>query len=467
MHAHNRPLSFFSRSLLVLALAVSATAIAAELRAAAFSSSETETSSSEARRATASANGSAKRTMPTYRWNLADSELPLISLPEQINGGLDLSLTYSLDQFEFPLFQSLYYNQRAGKYILMVIPKDGGSGQANNAGELPTRRAEFIDLEPVNGRGQFEVNGKPGLRLTDKGSIKLLSTSDGTIYTFALLRDGELHCSQIRDRAGVVLDLKYTDDSSIETIADALGRSVRFGYTDHYVSAITQTWIVDSAKLRKTWAIADEVRFAHKPAASAVPIGVEAGKHIPSNATKPIYTRAMSDSDAALAALFGGTGAIAAANGFEPAGLGNHYPLYRGDLTGDDGQILRGHLSFAMHLYGSADGTSETEVYVPAGFTSHSNEPTPTDAVVTFYYPRLGNLSNVTLAVFHVANFQLIPEAGRVRIGNIGGRGGSASSYRHSHLEFYRGDTGLPTLAAREQLRIDPACVFTTTAETN
>jgi hypothetical protein len=114
-----------------------------------------------------------------------------------------------------------------------------------------------------------------------------------------------------------------------------------------------------------------------------------------------------------------------------------------------------------MHLYGSADGTGETEVYVPAGFTSHSNEPSPSDAVVTFYYPRLGNFSNVTLAVFHVANFQLIPAAGRVRIGNIGGRGGSASSYRHSHLEFYRGDTGLPTLAAREHLRIDPARVFT------
>lgn len=465
MHAHNRPLSFFSRSLLIIALAVSAIAIAAELRPAAFSSSETETASSEARRATASANGSAKRTMPGYRWNLADSGLPLISLPEHIDGGLDLSLTYSLDQFEFPLFQSLYYNQRAGKYILMVIPKDGGSGQANNARELPARRAEFVDLEPVSGRAQFE--GKPGLRLIDKGSIKLLSTSDGTLYTFATLRDGELHCSQIRDRNGVVLDLKYTNDSSIETIADALGRSVRFGYTDHYVSAITQTWIVDSAKLRKTWAIAAEVRFAHRPAAYAGPIGAGAGKHIPSNATKPTYTRAMAESDAALAALFGGTGAIAAANSFEPAGLGDHYPLYRGDLTGDDGQILRGHLSFAMHLYGSADGTGETEVYVPAGFTSHSNEPTPTDAVVTFYYPRLGNLSNVTLAVFHVANFQLLPEAGRVRIGNIGGRGGSASSYRHSHLEFYRGDTGLPTLAAREQLRIDPATVFTTTAKTN
>jgi len=48
----------------------------------------------------------------------------------------------------------------------------------------------------------------------------------------------------------------------------------------------------------------------------------------------------------------------------------------------------------------------------------------------------------------------------RVRIGSIGGPGGSAASYRHSHLEFYHGNTGLPPLAARVQLRIDPANIF-------
>jgi hypothetical protein len=117
-----------------------------------------------------------------------------------------------------------------------------------------------------------------------------------------------------------------------------------------------------------------------------------------------------------------------------------------------------------MHLYGSADGTGETEVFIPAGFTSHSNEPSPTDAVVTFYYPRLGNLTSVTLAVFHVANFHLSNEGERVRIGNIGGRGGSAATYRHSHLEFYRGDTGLPPMSCRVQLRIDPATIFASTS---
>lgn len=298
------------------------------------------------------------------------------------------------------------------------------------------------------------------MRLTDKGAFKTLSTSDGTVYTFVPLADGELHCSQIKDPNGVVINLQYTDDSSIQTIADGSGRNVSFSYTNDYVSSITQTWRAKSAKLRKTWAINDEVRFAHRPAASAGPSEAESAKHIPSNAIKPTYTEAMSVSDSELAAIFGGPGAIAAANGFEPAGLANQYPLYRGDLIDDDGKILRGHLSFAMHLYGSKDGTGETEVYVPLGFTAHSNEPSPADAVVTFYYPRLGNLTDVTLAVFHIANFQISDEGSRVRIGNIGGRGGSVASYRHSHLEFYRGDTGLPPLSLRLLLRIDPATVF-------
>ena len=82
------------------------------------------------------------------------------------------------------------------------------------------------------------------------------------------------------------------------------------------------------------------------------------------------------------------------------------------------------------------------------------------DAAVLFYYPRLGDLTDVTLAVFHVKDFQLSYEGERVRIGNIGGRGGSAGSYKHSHLEFYRGHRGLPSASARVALRIDPATVF-------
>ena len=69
-------------------------------------------------------------------------------------------------------------------------------------------------------------------------------------------------------------------------------------------------------------------------------------KRIPTNALTSTYTKAMLDSDLKLANIFGGPNAVAAASGFEPVGLASQYPLYRGDVIGDDGQLHRGHLSF-------------------------------------------------------------------------------------------------------------------------
>jgi hypothetical protein len=181
---------------------------------------------------------------------------------------------------------------------------------------------------------------------------------------------------------------------------------------------------------------------------------------MPRNAVISAYTTEMAATDRLLAKVFGGPGAVAAANSFEPSGLSNQYPYYRGDILGDNGFILSGHLSHAMHLYGSFDGRGKTSIYVPAGFTSHSGSPTPTDAAVTFFYPRLGNFSNVTMAVFHIADFAISREGERVRIGTVGGRGGSYAFYKHSHIEFYRGNTGLPSASARQRLRIDPVAVF-------
>ncbi|HKO45593.1 MAG TPA: hypothetical protein VJU84_20120 [Pyrinomonadaceae bacterium] len=380
----------------------------------------------------------------TYRWNLHDDSLPLISLPDRIGEGVDLSLTYSMDQYQFPLFQSLYHNQQLAKYILLVIPKQS------------LRRVEFINMSS-KGKGQF-VADNSNLRLTDKGFAKQISTGDGTVYTFTPVGDGEFHCSRIESQGGVRINLKYTNKGSIETIADAAGRTINFGYTEEFLSSITQSWGVGPVRVRQTWAIAVDAAVLTR--AKLADTRVVSAKIVPTNAIKPIYTAMMSASDLTLARMFGGPGAVAAANGFEPMGLGSQYPFYRGDLIGDDGIIRRGHLSYAMHLYGSPNGRGDTAIYVPAGYVSHSSQPTPTDAAVTFYYPRLGNITNVTLAVFHVANFQLSEENGRVRIGSIGGPGGSVASYKHAHLEFYRGDTGLPPASHRARLRINPSAVF-------
>ena len=179
-------------------------------------------------------------------------------------------------------------------------------------------------------------------------------------------------------------------------------------------------------------------------------------------------TAEQSRNDRYIASIFGGPGAIAAANGFEPPLNGLKY-RYRGDSTMDNGKISPGHLSsYAMHLYGSEDGTKGTALYIPAGYSratvANRQTPSPNDAVVTFFYPRLGNQRNVTLALMHVKNFKPVVEGNRVRIGEIGGKGGdSGGSYVHAHIEMYRGDVGLPPPRQRERLRIPhfPA-VFTT-----
>jgi hypothetical protein len=391
---------------------------------------------------------SANEPLSNFRWNLSEEDLPLINLPDHVKGNLDFAFTYSMGQFQFPLFQSLYFNQQAGKYILMVIPTRG-------------RRAQFIDLDSGKLPGNFEAKDGTGLFLTDDGKDKLLSASDGTVYRFAPFDDGELHCIQITDREGLVIKLKYTNESFLDTVTDAFGRTIQFSYTNDAVSALTQTWVATNARFTRTWDV-DDVPVV-RPTTNYTSARPSESKHIPVNAIVKTYTSEMAQSDSLLASIFGGPGAVAAANGFEPRSLQSLYPLYRGDLISDDGKILRGHLSFAMHLYGSEDGTRETALYVPVGFVSNSSEPTPTDAAISFYYPKLGNLLDVTLVVFHVANFHLSYENGRVRIGNIGGPGGSIGSYKHSHIEFYRGDTGLPSSSMRAKLRIDPITVFSRT----
>jgi hypothetical protein len=129
-------------------------------------------------------------------------------------------------------------------------------------------------------------------------------------------------------------------------------------------------------------------------------------------------------------------------------------------MNSPNGHMRQGHLSAAMHLYGSPDGTADSPIYIPLGFTSHGVEPTPVDAAVTFYYPQLGELKDITIAVFHVRNFGLSQEGNRVRIGDIGGPGGSSPEYKHAHIEFYQGNTGLPTTARRQALRIPPNNIF-------
>lgn len=383
----------------------------------------------------------------TYNWNLSERQRPLLDLPDQLTANLELSLSYPMVRFAFPLFQSLYFNKRSDEYMLMVVPKVG-------------RRAGLISLRRT-GQANTYNDRTTGFLLVDQNDVKIIRSSDGIEYTFARFGDGEFRCSRVRDGHSPALTLAYANDNLLQGIVETGGRTIRLNYQSSLFASITQTWNVNSTLLSRTWKISENQLSAQRAHADySLPKLLRMAKPVPRNATTPNYTCEMAESDRTLARIFGDPGAVAAANGFEPEALASEYPLYRGDVVADDGRRLRGHLSFAMHLYGSADGSGGSAVYVPAGFMSHSVGPTPTDAAVTFYYPRLGKLTNITLVVFHVANFGIRYEGGRVRIGNIGGPGGSSAPYKHSHIEFYRGNTGLPASAARPNLRIDPVSVF-------
>lgn len=423
----------------------------------------------------------ASNALAGYDWNLSQTQRPLLNLPDRLDAGFDLSLASPtlgpISRLRFPLFQSLEFDDRSNKYILLLSQKTGRPRQA-------------VEFKEAGTPGTYVSSHSSYLTLHDNRGVKTIRTSDNTEYTFIRFNDGGVRCIRIKSVEGTIITIVYSKDNLIHGIVDSTGRTIRFDYADHRVGSVTQTWTAASGPVSRTWSVGgdrSQVKLAHasrtrvtaaSPVAYARPL-----KPMPNNAVTPDYTAGMTRSDKELAEIFGGPGAVAAANGFEPDGLAEQYPLYRGDLTAFDGRLIRGHLSYAMHLYGNSEGTGESALYVPAGFTSHSSEPTPTDAAVTFFYPRLGNLTNVTLAVFHVANFALergiergtgvspvnrapkndrtpTSDHARIRIGSIGGRGGSAAIYKHSHIEFYRGDVGLPPASAREHLRVDPATVF-------
>lgn len=390
-----------------------------------------------------------------FKWNVSDKELPLLGLPNsQLSSGLDRLLSYPLAQLNFPIFQALSYDEEHAHYLLPSISSE-------------SQGVHFIEFAMSEIRNTYTSVDDANIQLIDNDNLKVVRTGDGARYLFVRYPDGEFRCASIKEPNGASLNLLYTANGLLlHGVVDSAGRTITFNYTSDGIKSLTQTWMANSEGLTRTWMVGEQPESAfNSDAKYSHAFSSLFTKALPSNAIVRQYTAAMAASDKALAAIFGGLNAVAGANGFEPAGLAAAYPFYRGDIVGDDGIERRGHLSYAMHLYGSPDGTGDSPLYVPQGFTQHSNEPSPTDAAVIFYYPRLGNLTDVTLAVFHVADFQLTNEGDRVRIGRLGGPGGSSASYKHSHIEFYRGNTGLPPVAARPGLRIDPTTIFSVTGD--
>ena len=364
---------------------------------------------------------------------------------EAKNEGLDHLLSYPVAQFRLPVFSSLDFRKEGDRYILTAIG--------------PAKRRHVFEFRLLSGNRYVSTDGK-NLQIIDNDTLKTICAADGLRYLFVRYGDGKFRCASIHESDGSTLNLLYSvTDYSLRAVIDSAGRRVAVEPDRKTIEP--QALSSASEESSRTGSVRiSAITSGRSSFCLKQPITGPIAKLVPDNALNPKYTPGMATSDKILAQIFGGPGAVAAGNGFEPVRLGSSYPLYRGDVIGSDGVLRQGHLSRAIHLYGNADGTADSPIYVPAGFTWHSDKPSSSDAVVLFYYPQLGNLSDVTVAVFHVANFQITSVGNRFRIGNIGGPGGTSASYKHSHIEFYRGRTNLPAVEKRASLRLRPATIF-------
>jgi hypothetical protein len=304
-------------------------------------------------------------------WNLKDRELPLLGLENtRLTPGFDQSLTYPLDQLGFPIFQALNHDDERGRYLVPSIDRSASG-------------VHFIEFAPTETRNTYVSTDDRNIKLIDNDNLKTLRTSDGTKYIFVRYPDGEFRCASIKDPSGAFISLLYTANGlMLHGVVDSFGRTITFNYGRNGIESVTQTWMANSEGLTKTWAVGEQLLSLVGSAAKYSHL--VSAKALPSNAIVREYSAAMAAADQTLARIFGGPNAVAGGNGFEPAGLAVAYPFYRGDIIGDDGKERRGHLSHAMHLYGSSDGTGDSPLFIPAGFTLHSGQPSPTDAAMIF-----------------------------------------------------------------------------------
>lgn len=170
--------------------------------------------------------------------------------------------------------------------------------------------------------------------------------------------------------------------------------------------------------------------------------------------------------DKKFGSTFGGRGAIGRTSyddngrysGYDPAAQARVAGNPRSEFSNPLFDIE--HLYYFPHLSGNQAGTENTDIYVPRNYVGSPTGPTKGDAVTTFYYKKFFGMKKVTLAVFHVDDFGLQREGGRVRIGATGGPGGESSAFRpgspnkHSHFELWKGHGYRPPGPGRDAARI-------------
>ena len=160
-----------------------------------------------------------------YKWNIADKQMPLLGLPDaHLSPGLDQSLTYPLDQFSFPIFQALGYDDEQGKYLLPSISSE-------------TKGVHFIEFASTEIKDTYISTDGTNIKLIDNDNLKTVRTSNGTKYMFVRYPDGEFRCASIKESNGDYLSLIYRANGlTLHGIIDSSGRTIAFNYTSEGIS---------------------------------------------------------------------------------------------------------------------------------------------------------------------------------------------------------------------------------------
>jgi RHS repeat-associated protein len=175
--------------------------------------------------------------------------IPILGLPGR--AGLDLGLTltynslvwtrqdagikYNADRgfpgpgfrLGFPTIQQRYYNSQVGVWAYMMVTPSGGR----------------VELRQVGASNIYESQDSSYTEMTDYGNATaLVRTADGTRLSFVTY-NGEMRCTEIKDRNGNYITVTYNGYGHATTATDTLGRVVNFNYDgDQNLTSITQSW---------------------------------------------------------------------------------------------------------------------------------------------------------------------------------------------------------------------------------
>src|SRR5438128_456137 len=231
-----------------------------------------------------------------YKWNITDRQLPLLGLmKDNLKPGFDQLLSYPAEQFDFPIFRPLGFDEERGVYLLPILAKSN-------------KQLSFIELTRVSDTNNYVASG--GLELVDKDGLKILKTGEGTKYFFVRYPDNEFRCATIKQAEGATLNLLYAANGlALHGVIDSSGRSLTFNYGDQGIHSLTQTWMANSEGFTRTWTIGDKDGFEYS-AKFAHAVVSRSGKFVPANAVVREYTDEMTASDKLLAKIFGGPNAV-------------------------------------------------------------------------------------------------------------------------------------------------------------